>query len=292
MDGLTAQLQADAINPDVPVSSLLRKVKLAAVKLQRDDVLAWADSELKGYESEVPEYRKIRGQPKARDPRSGWIPFVGNAEFIELISEMPAFEAITSLEETVRDPQRTSFYLQFPPQIVERLNHDLGTMCPEMAIHVQRSTIVSILEHVRTLILEWAIELERNGILGEGLGFNVDEKKKASTAHINIGTFSGTLMSNTGDATGPAAKIMLGSQDASPVAFGDNPVFGEIEQAIKKSVENTTDREELLSLVTAMRSAEEPTAFSKAYGAFISRAADYMGLIGPFIPALTALLAS
>ena len=69
-------------------------------------------------------------------------------------------------------------------------------------------------------------------------------------------------------------------------------MFGDLAKAIGEGVPSKTDRDELLDLLAEMRAADQPNAFGKAYAAFIGRAADYMGLVSPFLPALTALLAS
>ncbi|MBA4043590.1 MAG: hypothetical protein C0471_04105 [Erythrobacter sp.] len=64
MVGLVEELQRDALDTNVRVDQLLRKVKLAAVKLGLSDALLWVDEELNGYQDreELPDYRKTRGQ--------------------------------------------------------------------------------------------------------------------------------------------------------------------------------------------------------------------------------------
>jgi hypothetical protein len=49
------------------------------------------------------------------------------------------------------------------------------------------SSMVKICESVKNIILEWALDLEKEGILGEGLSFNQKEKEKAhALPSINI----------------------------------------------------------------------------------------------------------
>ena len=73
---LVLQLQAEAVDPNVPVSKLLRLAKLIATKLDQKDALVWIDKELDGYmdgvTKDVPEYRMIGGQPKGYNPYHGW----------------------------------------------------------------------------------------------------------------------------------------------------------------------------------------------------------------------------
>lgn len=47
MSGIIEQIQRDALDPNFPVSALLRKVKLAAAKLKLPKVEDWVDSEPK-----------------------------------------------------------------------------------------------------------------------------------------------------------------------------------------------------------------------------------------------------
>jgi hypothetical protein len=49
-DGLIAEIQRDALDQSAQVVSLLRKVKLAAAKLQLPSLEEWVECELKGYE--------------------------------------------------------------------------------------------------------------------------------------------------------------------------------------------------------------------------------------------------
>lgn len=70
MTGLVEEIQRAALDPNVRVSTLLRQVKLAAVKLNLDSVERWVESELGGYQdsSELPEYRKLSGVAVALAP--------------------------------------------------------------------------------------------------------------------------------------------------------------------------------------------------------------------------------
>ena len=80
MPGLVEQLQAQALDMSVGVSTLLRKVKVAAVKLKLADTVHWADAELNGYTDPVPPYRMIVGRSMARDHYIGWHAIVGPPE--------------------------------------------------------------------------------------------------------------------------------------------------------------------------------------------------------------------
>src|SRR5258708_22437234 len=69
--GLVLEIQRDALDKDVPVTTLLRKVRLAAAKLQLTNVEDWVHHEFNGYTGELPAYRKTRGTPTALNPYPG-----------------------------------------------------------------------------------------------------------------------------------------------------------------------------------------------------------------------------
>jgi hypothetical protein len=76
---LIEQLEADALNRSVPITDLLRKTKVAAVKLKRPDLAEWVDRELSGYSdrAEIPPYRRLRAELKFFNPMRGWCPIIG-----------------------------------------------------------------------------------------------------------------------------------------------------------------------------------------------------------------------
>jgi len=55
------QIQADLLDPDVPLSAILRKAKVLASELRSDELAMWVAQELDGYEepNELPDYRLL-----------------------------------------------------------------------------------------------------------------------------------------------------------------------------------------------------------------------------------------
>ena len=99
MPTLLEQIQRDAIDPNVRVSDLLRRVKLAAAKLSLDTVEDWVEHELNGYATEVPAYRKVPARLMAWNPYRGWQPVIG--EFIEKVSIWDVRQSIASIEDLI-----------------------------------------------------------------------------------------------------------------------------------------------------------------------------------------------
>lgn len=185
------------MNSDVPVSDLLRRVKLAAVKLGLGAVEDWVEHELKGYEGKPPEYRKVHGRPMGRNPYRGWMPMGGHTESI---SWMRNPEPVSSLEALLGGSDKGgTFHVAYPDKLVAMLDQQNGVRGWSYALEISPSELNRILDHVRTLVFEWALNLEKAGIMGSETSFDNEEKNKAqnSSTVINIGHI-GSFVGNLG----------------------------------------------------------------------------------------------
>lgn len=88
------------------------------------------------------------------------------------------------------------------------MNETNGTHGWLAVLEVDRSAILSILDRVRTMVLDWALKMEQAGITGTEFSFDAADKAKAqgATTTINIGaigSFAGNLGAGhvTGDVT-------------------------------------------------------------------------------------------
>jgi AbiTii len=101
MTGLIEEIQRDALDPKSPISALLRKVKVAATKLNLPPTERWVDRELSGYNNAtaLPAYRELIGHPRALNPYRGWIPILlGNKELDQMLASCGVRESVASLE--------------------------------------------------------------------------------------------------------------------------------------------------------------------------------------------------
>lgn len=292
MAGLVDQLQSDALNQDVSVSGLLRKVKVAAVKLALDDALEWVKRELDGYKEkeDLPEYRFTRGNPVAWNPYHGWQPMIfGDQEITEMITEVTLFEPVGSFEAVLKESGSGNLLKPMPPGFVAQLNRTFGWDVPKAALEFPRGAIVNVVEQVRNLVLDWSLELARAGINGEGMAFTMEERQRAGAAQIHIGQLNGSF--STGDAVGANARINVGSTDASTNQTVSHSVFSDIEAAAE-TIQDPEFRNKILYSNREMKNALGKPSFVVAYQKFIGLVADHIGVFGPMIPALTALLAA
>ncbi|TAJ08597.1 MAG: hypothetical protein EPO68_15645 [Planctomycetota bacterium] len=192
MGSIVRQLQEEALNPDVRTSTLLRKALVVASKLGLSEFERWVNVELRGYATgtEIPEYRWVRGRPYANDPHNGWIPiYAAAADIAKSLSKVPSCQSISELECFGSD-RTQHIYIPFPIEV----QHDLRSKNDiegEIALHAPGSAITRILDAVRTNVLNWALKLEADGILGEGLSFSADERRAASSSAQQVNYFYG-----------------------------------------------------------------------------------------------------
>jgi hypothetical protein len=102
------------------------------------------------------------------------------------------------------------------PEMIDLLNTQMRVPFAEMSIFIERADIAGILERVRTLVLDWAIGLERAGIMGEGMTFKREERAAAQNSPaITIGSV-GTLVGVVGSHN-TVGDIVGGSSDTTQV---------------------------------------------------------------------------
>jgi hypothetical protein len=194
MPTIIEQIQRDALDREVPVSSLLRRVKLAAAKLGLPQVEDWVEHELRGYTGSVPDYRIVAGEPQVRNPYYGWQPIGGH---VEHLARRAVGESVAELESLLAESEG-DLMMSFPDSVAARINEQNGVRGWSCALSVGRNQFHGIVDRVRSAILDWAIELEKAGIAGSEFSFDADEKNKAQelqmTVNIgSIGTFGGNL---------------------------------------------------------------------------------------------------
>ena len=193
IESAVIKLQLIAADQEKKLPDVLRMTLLLARKLGRSDMASWAERELNGYENEddVPEYRKVRARLLALNPQVGPIPiFLEPQEFQDLLERTFIMQPIASLESVAASGK--------PGQIpFDKYQYELlwGAVGGDMKMSAYReiasTSIVGILDRVRTAAMEWGILLEREGVLGEGMTFTQTEKARAQSIHIQ--NFQGVL---------------------------------------------------------------------------------------------------
>jgi hypothetical protein len=94
------------------------------------------------------------------------------------------------------------------------------------------------------------------------------------------------VVSQTFNAIGPNARNNVNSTDNSTNVVHQGVPFAELREAITSGIADATERAAILESLASLESARDRESASKRYQQFIGAAADYMTLIGPFLPAL------
>lgn len=195
MTTLIEQIQRDCVDPTASVSSLLRKVKLAASKLDVGQVESWVDNELNGYSEKLPDYRMVHGTPMVRCPYTGTYPLVVSPGH-EWLCRKGVGESVASLEHCISSG-RNDLMIAFPASVAAELNKANNAQA-SYYLSFGPNQLARIIDRVRTLILDWATKLEKAGVIGSDFTFTEGDKQKARAAsmEINIGSvenFNGNL---------------------------------------------------------------------------------------------------
>jgi hypothetical protein len=291
MSGLVEEIQAKVLDKNVSTTELLRMVKLAATKLRLDETADWVDHELQGYPSgvEVPDYRQTMGQVKSFHPSFGVRSVGGDPEMLNKLSSQKIHESINQVE-TLAGDGTNEVVQRLPESLIAQINKMNGGPPQDYHVHITCAVFLNITQQVRNLILNWAVTLERKGILGTGISFTVEEKQKAAAAGstISIGTFNGSFQN--GEMTGGQSRTNVNSTDNSTNTITTENVFQQLTQAIESKIGNHNDRETILGIVKEMEKTKGTADYTAWFQQFMGHAADYVTVLSPFLPALTQLL--
>jgi hypothetical protein len=192
MPALVPELVNMASDPAVPTDDLLRRALVIARRLNVSELVEWIDAELNGYipGQEVPGFRTVRGLLRAIDPYVGRIPLeVDSAEVARALSTMPLRQSITELEHLADSPNgvKINYGHDVHKTLVEHLG---GEIYPYVS--VTSAQIRAVVSTVRNRILNWALDLEGRGVIGEGMSFTPQEKQVVQEQHYHFGNVSGS----------------------------------------------------------------------------------------------------
>jgi hypothetical protein len=283
MPGLIEELVSDASDATKPVNQLLRRMKVAAVRLKLDDLEEWVEHELNGYPhgTPVPDYRIQSGIPMGEHVIHGHQPLnIDDEATRALLRLLPIPQSIGSIESLIAQPGKGNsiYWFNFPDHITARiLDHNRGIL-RSVGLRLDESRLVDVVDAVRDRILTWALSMEKAGVTGEGLSFTQAEQKAAQGVTNNF--------------YGDNARINQNSTDNSTNTVVHGNLFGDLKSSIEQGVSDEAERRALVGAIAEMESKQGKVGFAGAYGKFIALAANHMQLVSPFLPGLTLMLSS
>ncbi len=178
MASIVIDLQKELMDPNASLLSALNKAYFIARKLKISESREFIENEIKGYPdaNNLPEYREIHGVLKAFNPMRGWI-YIQCPDFEteKTLSTVHLTSSIAELEASLSAGKENNT-LMSP---LSSVANNMLTIPMQMAVFYTRYAISAILGTVRHNLLEWALKLEENGILGENLSFTNEEISKA-----------------------------------------------------------------------------------------------------------------
>lgn len=204
VQGLVEELQRRALDGTVPVSTLLRYAKTIAVKLDLSDALVWINGELNGYMDQpvesIPPYRIVHGQVRGLNPYHGWQPVqFENTKHAELFSTAHLGQSIGAMTGGAPDSDAgTTIAFQWHPATKQQLLSSLSS-ASDVMLELSSLQIAGVVDAVRNVVLDWALELEKKGISGEGMTFSFDEKREAKEVSHNYFIQNAGVVGNVSD---------------------------------------------------------------------------------------------
>lgn len=214
---LIEQIINDLVNDQTPLSSALNKTKVLASRIGQQELLAWANNELSGYNSfeGMPSYRKFRGNIHV-DYMDGYNHVTGfpltldfDAETAELFETVRFGQGVQQLEQLASSGHELLRY-EFTGkqrlilnQLFQRVNGP-DYQLTGAGISVPANILQSTLSAIRQRLLDFMLELETR------FGLETDLSILKSNSQI-IQQYMNTTIHNTRDGsiinTGNNAQI-------------------------------------------------------------------------------------
>ena len=175
---LLRTLQRDAVDDTVAVSRLLRGAKVLAARLGYAPLENWVERELNGYarDEDLPAYRILHGLesrghfvgPFGSQLKNGLIPrdIFPTQELQSLLGKVDLFEGIAVYESLVRDAQAqgtSTLSHPWPDRMLRLTSSSIyeNMNCLEAHHVLPVSTLVGLLDRVRTATLTFSLDVER-----------------------------------------------------------------------------------------------------------------------------------
>ena len=188
MAKLIIELQKDCVNSTVSYTVLFQKAYYIAKKLNQQIMTDFLRMEIDGYKKikDVPCFRYLDVVYKAKNVMLGrWIPVIIPYDSpLKEYLRMPAVQSVSEMESFLNSDENTlimSISAELQSAFIA-LSRDKIPL--EICAHFSKNQYKTILETGKRMISDWAIDLERNGILGEEYEFSTDEKEKAQNMSI------------------------------------------------------------------------------------------------------------
>ncbi|MGU5673251.1 AbiTii domain-containing protein [Aeromonas caviae] len=212
MPALLTDLINQVSDPTVTTADLLRKALVVARRLKQPEWAAWIGHELQGYpdDVELPPYRVIRCELKARNPFRGLIPIIiSHPGYAEAVSTCRIGQSISGLEDAAIPGKNVSMVM--PPEIMAMLMKDLNLDMEPVRV-VGGNQLRALIDAVRDKLHAWALDLAEAGIEGDEIP-SPPQSLAPVTIRIDGGIHGGQLMVSSPG--GQQQQTVTGEQKAA-----------------------------------------------------------------------------
>jgi hypothetical protein len=202
VSSIVLEFQKELSKSDARLTDLLRKGILIASKLNLNELEQWLVRELEGYKTTegLPEYRKTSGMLYGSNPYIGKIPLsIPDKELEESITRRYVFNSISEMEKILEGQEQNKsnhLSINFPGEMQQKMQEMFGVDY-RFEVRLEYYQLQGIIDSVKTTLLKWALQLEKDGILGDEYLFSESEKKAANQPIYNTyNTFYGNLQNS------------------------------------------------------------------------------------------------
>lgn len=198
------ELQKRAMDSSTDIVELVRYAYAIACKLDLKDFSGWCNAELEGYtehcEVFLPEYRCVDGTLKVSSMNGRIERYsFSDADKTSHLSRMGFPNGISSLIKIIEGAEQGKWIsAKLSPKLEQSIVDDPEYMFAiEAYLEVHISELEKIFSKIRKIILDWTLDCEKKGILGDEWIFTDKEKAMAQNITYNIGSVQNMANHNT-----------------------------------------------------------------------------------------------
>lgn len=182
MSKIVIDLQRDCMDLSIPCDQLLLKAYTIAFKLGISSMVDFCSKELYGYadvkREDVPAYRKgIIGLEGVDGYRNAFPIILKQDSEFKVLEISESITEIESMDLSKGSILYSNVSAEESYFIRKKIKVDSDILIRKI---IPAYFLKAILTKVRKMILEWALQLEKNGIYGEQLIFSDEEQKKVN----------------------------------------------------------------------------------------------------------------
>ena len=173
---LVLDLQKELYDNKISAEEALRKAYVISRRLNINDMNEWINNELNGYQNvkNIPTYRNINGTVEAFNPYHGWYPIkFTDLDIEEILNNINLNFSISEMESMIKNSKTDIIYLK-----TGATSYLVGELNTKVRFQTSTHTFIGITNRVKNIILDWTLQLEEKGILGENFSFTNEEKEK------------------------------------------------------------------------------------------------------------------